>query len=251
MHILYLDESGGPNSWNEQKNFVLGGVAIHEGQIYSLTKELNDIQEKYFPGISFPIEFHVTPIRQGKGPYFKNMSLDARKELIQDVYRVIEKQYFPSLIAFATSIDATAVKNPTQVTHDCFEGVCQKFNLYLYHQYKQENPNKGLLVIDRGREKQYLQIFSEFKNSEEVQKYLANIVDIPYFTACRETRMLQLADFVANAVWRYYEKNECEEMNHIISRFYRGPRNYPTSGLTHLTLDDTCKCYACNYSSRY
>ncbi len=46
MHILYLDESGGPYSWNVQKNFVLGGVAIHEGQIYNLTKAMNDLQEK-------------------------------------------------------------------------------------------------------------------------------------------------------------------------------------------------------------
>jgi hypothetical protein len=251
MHILYLDESGGPNSWNAQRNFVLGGVAVHEGQIYSITKDLNEIQEKYFPGISFPIELHVTPIRQGKGPYFKKMSKDAREELITDVFRVIKKQFFPSLIAFATSIDASAVKNPTQVTHDCFEEVCQSFNLYLYHQYRKDDPKKGLLVIDRGREKQYLQIFSEFKSSEEVQKYLANIVDIPYFTACRETRMLQVADFVANAVWRYYEHGIDQEMNLIIRKFYRGPRHHPTSGLTHITSDDTCGCYACTYNTGY
>ena len=251
MHILYLDESGGPNSWNEQKNFVLGGVAIHEGRIYSITKELNEIQKKYFPEISFPIEFHVTPIRQGKGPHFKPMSKDAREELISDIYEVIQKQYFPNLIAFAASIDASAVRNPNQVTHDCFEAVCQKFNLYLYHQYKQDNPNKGLLVIDRGREKQYLQIFSEFKNSEEVQKYLANIVDIPYFAACSETRMLQLADFVANAVWRYYEHEIDEEMKYILGKFYRGPKNHPTLGLTHITSRDACGCYACTYNRRY
>jgi len=247
MHILYLDESGGPNSWNVQKNFVLGGVAVHEGQIYSLTKELNDLQEKYFPDIPVSIEFHVSPIRGGKGPHFGKFDKETREEIIDSVYEIISKQYFPNLIAFATDIDISAVKNPTQVSHSCFESVCQSFNLYLYHQYKKHIPSKGLLVIDRGREKQYLSQFNEFRDSEAVQKYLGNVVDIPYFTACAETRMLQLADFVANAVWLYYEKGITKQMDKILPRFYRGPSYQIMSGLNHIIEGEECECYACNF----
>jgi len=249
VHILYLDESGGPNSWNTQKNFVLGGAAVHEGQIYTMSKELDALQEKYWPGISFSIEFHVSPIRHGKG-IFREMSRDLRENLIADVYKVIGKQIFPGFIAFATSIDASAVQNANQVTHDCFEEVCQNFNRYLYHQFKRDTPAKGLLVIDRGRDIIYRQLFREFKDSPDVQKYLAGIVDIPYFTACRETRMLQIADFIANAVWRYYEYGEDQALNEIIGRFYRGPRPYLDSGLAHITSDDTCDCYACTYKNK-
>lgn len=229
-----------------QKNFVLGGVAIHEGQIYSLTKELNDIQEKYFPGITVPIEFHITPIRKGKGPHFNKFSKETREQIIDDVFNIIHKTYFPNLIAFATSIDVSAVKSPNQVCRDCFENVCQNFNLFLYHQYKKGIPSKGMLIIDRGREKQYLQIYSEFKQSEAVEKYLGNIIDIPYFAACRETRMLQIADFCANAVYRYYESGITKQMDKILPRFYRGPKYHPTSGLNHIINDETCQCYACS-----
>lgn len=246
MHILYLDESGGPNSWNAQKNFVLGGVAIHEGQIYTLTKAMNDLQEKYFPGIEIPIEFHAYPIREGKGPHFNHFSQTERNEILDDVYNILHKSYFPNVIAFATCINISAVTGPTQVTYDCFKDVCQNFNLFLYHQYKKGNLNKGMLIIDRVRDKQYLDIFNEFKQSPDVQTYLANIVDIPYFGASKETRMLQLADFVANAVFRYYESGDSSFIDKVMPRFYRGPKYHPTRGLNHITKESTCTCYACS-----
>lgn len=221
-------------------------MAIHEGQIYTLTKEMNDLQEKYFPGITIPIEFHSSLIRHGKGPHFNHFSEEEREDILNDVYNILHKAHFPNLIAFATCIDVSAVKSPSQVTYDCFKDISQKFNLFLYHQYKKGFLGKGMLIIDRVRESQYLQIYSEFKQSDEVQEYLGNIIDIPYFGASKETRMLQLADFVANAVFRYYESGITSQFDKIIPRFYKGPIYHPTSGLNHITHDTTCKCYACS-----
>ena len=245
MRILYLDESGGPNSWQVQENFVLGGVAVHEGQIYPLTRELNTLQEKYFPGISIPIEFHAGAIRQGKGPHFKKFSFDTRRKIIDDVYDIIRECGFPNIIAFATVIDVSAVINFNQVCRDCFEDVCQHFNLYLHDQYKRGFPSKGLLIIDRGRERQYRQHFGELKKSEAVEEYLGNIVDIPYFAACRETRMLQVADFIANAVFRYYESDITDNFDKISSQFFRGTYRHPVNGLNHITKDESCQCCVC------
>jgi len=30
MYLFYIDESGNPNGWDTQDNFILGGVAVHE-----------------------------------------------------------------------------------------------------------------------------------------------------------------------------------------------------------------------------
>jgi len=245
MRILYLDESGGPNSWHEQKNFVLGGVAVHEGQIYPLTRDLNTLQEKYFPGISIPIEFHARPIRQGKGPHFNKFDFDTRRKIIDDVYDIIRKCGFPNIIPFATVMDISAAISYNQVCRDCFEDVCQKFNLYLHDQFKRGYPSKGLLIIDRGREGQYRQHFSELKKSEAVEEYLGNIVDIPYFAACRETRMLQVADFISNAIFRYYEWDITDNFDKISSLFFRGSHRHPVNGLNHITKDESCQCCVC------
>ena len=48
-----------------------------------------------------------------------------------------------------------------------------------------------------------------------------NIVDIPYFSASQDTRMLQLADFCVYAVYRYYEKDNPVYLNKILPRFDR------------------------------
>jgi hypothetical protein len=40
------------------------------------------------------------------------------------------------------------VKDPTQARRDTFEDVCEKFNIFLVHQYQRGYPTKGLLLID-------------------------------------------------------------------------------------------------------
>lgn len=35
MYLLYLDESGSPSAGNADDHLVLGGLAVHEGQVYN------------------------------------------------------------------------------------------------------------------------------------------------------------------------------------------------------------------------
>jgi hypothetical protein len=64
MYLLYLDESGTPNGWKVQNHFVLGGIAVHEGQTRILEERLDAIQKNHFPEIHVPLSFHATEIRQ-------------------------------------------------------------------------------------------------------------------------------------------------------------------------------------------
>jgi hypothetical protein len=245
-----LDESGDPFGWKQQRNFVLGGIAVHETQIYRLSNKLDQLQKEYFPDRQIPVEFHVTQIRNRKDEY-SSFSEDEREEIISKVYSILAKQRFPRVILFATSLDVSALPNRAAATQINFENICKNFNLNLYHSMlhakKTGKPfSKGLVIIDRGREKRYLQLFDEFRRSEEVEGYLANVVDIPYFGACSDTRMLQYADFVSNAVWRYYEYGDSEHIDQIKHLFYCGSENWPVSGLNHITKHD-CDCYSCSF----
>lgn len=243
MYLLYLDESGNPNGWQEQKNFVLGGVAIHEGQIYGLSKQLDAIQEKYFPGILISINFHATDIRRGKG-HFKDFTPDTRDQILRDVYSVIHNSRFPNLVAFATVMNISAVQNAMQVRRETLEDVCLRFNTFLIRFAKAGTPTKGLLIIDRHREDEYRQLIGDFQNSGTKAGYIGNIVDIPYFARCHMTRMLQLADFCVNAVFRFYERNDSRYFDMIQPRFDRRHKNHPPDGLKHIT-NEPCSCIAC------
>jgi hypothetical protein len=248
VYLLYLDESGDPNGWQSQSHCVLGGVAVFEGQIYTLSSELEHIQDKYFPDILFPIAFHATEIRRGKGQ-FKDFTPEIRDKILEDVYGVISNTRFPNLIAFATAIHMSAVQNAEQVRRDLLQDVCQRFNTFLIRQHKAQRTTKGLLIIDRNRAEQYRQLIFDFKQSGTKYGYIDHIVDIPYFARCHETRMLQLADFCANAVFRYYERNDDKHLKQILPRFDKRHKDHPPDGLKHITKDK-CECLACQWRTQ-
>ena len=251
MHILYLDESGDPYGWNDQFNFVLGGISVHESYIYSITRQLNELQQEYFPGIKIPLEFHVDIIRRGRKKPYKLFSPEEREELIAKVYDIIAKIKSPGLVTFASSIHLSAVENRDLVCKQCFTDVCTNFNHFLYNEMifnqKRGMPfSKGLLIIDRGREKRYREHYHEIKTEPGAVHHLPSIVDVPYFSACAETRMLQVSDFISNAVYRYLERNITQEFDKIKNTFYQGTPEYPCSGFNHIT-NDACTCMSCQF----
>ena len=93
---------------------------------------------------------------------------------------------------------------------------------------------------------EYRQLVAEFKQSGTKYGYLGNVVDIPYFARCHETRMLQLADFVANATFRSYEKKDSGDLDQIYDKFDRPSKDGRHVGLKHFTKDESCSCKACS-----
>jgi hypothetical protein len=243
MYILYLDEAGDPGSWNDSSNFVIGGVAVYEGQVYHYTAELDKIQQRYFPGIIIGIPFHGSQIRAGKGQ-FRSLGETRQNELLGDLYKIIGASPFPNLVAFATTAHISYAKNPDQVLHDVFQDICQRFNTFLLRLAQHGRPEKGLLIIDRAHEDHYRRFISEFQKSGTQYGYLGNIIDIPYFAGLQNTRMLQLADLCAYATYRRYENNDLSLFNMIADKFdNRSPKK--PDGLKHFTTNKRCTCEAC------
>ena len=246
MYVLYLDESGDPNGWSTrpQNHFVIGGIAVHEGQIHTLTSQLDQIQNDFFPGIRVPIAFHASDIRNGRDRFRQLLEAD-RVRLLDSVYSVLRNARFPNLIAFATAMHISCVVSADQVLHDTFGDVCMRFNTFLVRQYNAGYKDKGLLVIDQAHEESYRHLVADFQRSGTSHGYLGNVVDIPYFAGRRDTRMLQLADFCASAVYQHYEHNDSVHFHSVFDRFDRKlPRRQPPDGLKHLTRLQ-CACEAC------
>jgi len=111
-------------------------------------------------------------------------------------------------------------------------------------------PEKGLLIVDQsGREKRYRELADSFRHEGVRLGYLGNVVDIPYFTHSHYTRMMQVADFVAYAVFQHYEHGLPDFLSLILERFDwpdRARRKRPV-GLCHLTRNPApsiCTCPA-------
>lgn len=247
MYILYLDESGDPYGWQNQKHFVLGGVAIHEGQVYRLAKALDGIQQTYFPEIRIPLKLHATDIRNGKGPHFKTLLPNVREMMLSDIYDLIHKTRFPNLIAFSTGIHISAVRDRSLVLSEVFEDLSERFDMFLDRQHKAGRKTKGLLIIDQAHEVRYRALVREFQISGTKHRaYLGNIIDIPYFAGGHDTRMLQLADHVAYAVFRYFEHVDDTYFRRVLPRFDKRGPYLPPDGLKHI-IDESCNCAACKW----
>jgi hypothetical protein len=245
MYLFYVDESGSPSGWNDQENFVLGAVAVHEGQVRRLSEELGKVQRQFFPLIQVPIEFHASHIRGGKA-CFRSIGKDQQAALLDALYNIIANAGFPSLIAFITAIHVTAVQTPNQALHDCLEDICERFNTFLVREHKAGYTNKGIMIVDRsGRETAIRRLMADFERHGTSRGYLGNIIDVPYFADSSHTRMLQLADFVTFAGGRYFNYNDITYLEKILCRIDSLGPDGRMVGLKHITgTGHDCSCIA-------
>ena len=248
MYIVYLDESGDPNGWNNrQDHFIIGGIAIHESRIQPIIESIDEIQAKFFTDISVPIKFHATDINRGFDR-FRDLTQIQRQSLMDDVYGVLADIEHPHAVQFATTIHISAVTDADQALRDTFENLVQNVNAFLESMNEEGNPQKGMLIIDGNpsTEAKYRALISDFRRMGTQYGYLGNIVDIPYFSQSEDTRLLQLADFCAYAVFRYYERGDDRFLNKIIHRFDRRSRDFAgVDGLKHIT-QRACDCISCS-----
>lgn len=247
MYVVYLDESGDPNGWNNNQNhFILGGLAVHEGQIGRVSTLLDEIQAEFFPEISIPLKFHAVDLYNGR-ERFRNLTEPVRQELLDAIYDALGAIHYPQVNLFATAMHISAVADADQSLRATFEDVVQRVNAFLARLHRQGNPQKGMLIIDRSQstESRYRTLIAQFRASGG---NIGNIADIPYFSQSSETRLLQLADFCAYAVFRYYERSDASLLNKILSGFDRPSRDEPPDGLKHIIRPSIpCDCLACSW----
>ena len=249
MYVIYLDESGDPNAWSKQNHFIIGGIAIHEGQIRRLSNVLDDVQAEFFPGISVPLKFHAVDINSGRDR-FRSICKSVRQRMLETVYDEIAKTAYPNAVLFATAMHISSVRHAEQALRGTFQDIAQRINTFLLRFHHQGKPQKGLLIIDRSQstESRYRTLIADFRGEGTEHGYLHNIVDIPYFSQSSDTRLLQLADFCAYAVYRYYERNDGQFLKRILPRFDRRTPDYGPDGLKHIIkTDGLCQCVACSW----
>lgn len=248
MYLVYLDESGSPNGWNNgQDHFVIGGIALHEGLIQQVSESLDEIQTRFFPDISVPIKFHATDVSRGFDR-FRSLNEVQRRNLMDDVYGSFADIDLPGVASFAAAMHISSVVSADQALSDTFRGILQIVNSFLIPMNEGPSIEKGLLIIDDNPSTatKYRSLISELRRSGNQYGYLGNIVDIPYFSQSEDTRLLQLADFCAYAVFRYYERGDDQFLSKILHRFDRRSVDFHgVDGIKHLTARQ-CDCLACS-----
>lgn len=219
MHLLYLDDSGSVGD-PQQRYFVLAGVAVFERECHWIEQQLNDIAARFEPENHHTLELHGSPMRSGKGPW-RNHPLAQRQEAIQAALRVgVCERSERSVRLFGAVIkkSACAGQDPVELA---FEQLTNRFDLFLKRLYtKHGDAQRGLILFDKSTTEQRIQTMArEFKYTGHSWGQTKNYAEVPVFLDSRASRLIQLADLVAFALFRFHEHGDNHYYDLIKHRF--------------------------------
>ena len=145
MYLLYLDDSGNPDDPTD-RHFVLAGCAIFERQTFHLSKQLDEIQTRHFPGQP-PVEFHASPIRSGKG-FWRKVEQGTKSEILREIGEAIAAAPGLAIVLFGAVIQKTDYLYGEAAVRRAAEEVCRRFDIFLMRRYNEAaDPQRGLLLF--------------------------------------------------------------------------------------------------------
>jgi hypothetical protein len=237
MHLLYVDESGNPDG-QEDRYFVLGGVAVFEREVYWINEQINAIAGKYFPNAE--IEFHAQAIASHRDEPWHSCPTEQRNQIIDELCGTICSR---RVALFGVAVEKITTQDPVA---RAFEEICNRCDLFLRRLHAQGDTQRALIIFDESRYEASLQtLLAEYRSlGTRYGSTVKNFADVPFFANSKATRLLQLADLVAYAVFRRYERGDTRLLDKIISKF--DTEDGVIHGLVHLTRSgSTCTCPAC------
>ena len=243
MYLLYLDDSGSAGN-PQESHLVLAGICVFERQVHFVAQEIEKLASQYQPGEPASLEFHASEIFSGKIDPWKKLDRPDRKKVIVDMLSVLRNAH-PSTQAFACAVHKASFpgKDPMEIA---FEEVCSRFDIYLKRMYaERDDPQRGLIIVDKGSYETSLQrLAKDFRSIGTRWGVIVNLADVPLFVDSMASRLVQLADHIAYAVFRHYDSGDTSYLNVILPRF--NVEAGKLHGLVHkVSRDEHCMCPAC------
>lgn len=242
MYLLYLDGSGSVKNPNEPY-FVLAGVSVYERQIFHLLKKSDEFVAALSLGDPHDIELHGSVMANGSKAPWKGMTRRIRLDTIDSSLQLLTSAHH-TVKAFAVVVDKQAIA-PTDPVEYAFEEICNRFNLFLSRLWQQQNQQRGLVVMDKSHYEDVLQrLARKFRETGTKWGTLRNLAEVPLFVDSSASRLIQIADLLAWAVWRRYEHHDTRYFDPITPRF--DTEGGVLHGLVHYkSPSEDCSCPAC------
>ena len=221
MHLLYLDESGSIPE-KTQTFFVLAGVSVSETRTHWIEQELNKIAMQ-FSNNPYDIELHGSPMRSGREGW-KRYPLHVQMQAIKDALnKRIASQKAGCVRLFGVVLRKADLvgKDPVEFA---FEQLVNRFDLFLSRTNRKLNKNqrqtRGIILFDKSTTENRIQNLAlEFKHSGHAFGKTRNYAEVPVFLDSKASRLIQLADLVAYAIFRQFEHGDNELFSIIEKNF--------------------------------
>lgn len=246
MHLLYLDDSGSVGNASD-KHIILAGLSVHERTPHWLGQSLDKIAERIWPDNPRGLEFRGADMRSGK-KHWRGVSREVREAAFTDALQILSISTKVRLFGAAIHKAASSPADPMEYA---FEQLANRFDRMLGRLYKANDPQRGLIILDKSSYETSLQRLSlDFRVSGHRWGQLHNLADVPLFVDSTATRLIQFADIIAYAMRRHFEHGESKYLDIISNRFdneggvVHGLVHYAPAGLG-------CTCRACLQRAGY
>ena len=219
MHLLYLDDSGSVSD-TKDRYVVLAGFCVNEKQTHWIDKGMNDIVRSFAQEDIYEWEFHGTNMREKGRREWRRLPYDTRRNAFLDALTLVTEK---KLRLFAAVIDKASCKPEEDLTKLLFEQATSRFDHFLNrNNYKKGRTlkEKGILIVDRAKKELEVQRFAlGFKHQGYTWGRLKNMAEVPLFLDSKSSRLIQLADLIAFAVYRYFQYGDVLYYNIIRDNF--------------------------------
>ncbi len=250
LFLTYIDESGKPSLNDEENEYVLSALTIHESDYKNADEYLSEVKRKYFPNIDpNSLEIHAMNIISGKGQ-FHDLDVSTRISLFEDVLRIVSKlDCTINCIVFRKNRVKNWSEDDVNYTSFkfLFERLCRthdELNLKLCTQSK-DHPQFGILFMDHIQESVDRKVNERFRRMmSSGTEYVKNkyLIEDLIFVDSQYRSLSQIVDCIAYCVRRYHrlvfrsESNvrELETFRKLYKIVYdriRGPTNRSKTGM--------------------
>jgi uncharacterized protein DUF3800 len=190
-----------------------------------------------------PVSFHAFRIHARAEPPWDTLTAAQAADVLRWLARLVSDSH-ETCALFAIVVQA--ILSWGRPYNFAFNELTRRFDLYLTRLHAQGDTQRGLMVFDESRHEQRLQtLLRSYTVEGGPFGRLRNFSDIPLFANSRSSRMLQLADYVAWATFRRYERAFANHFDQIVGRF--DSEGGHMHGLLHRTRSFlTCYCPACH-----
>lgn len=152
-----------------------------------------------------------------------------------DVLRILANDNFGAC-AYAVAVHKKSFpqSDPVEIA---FEELCNRFDRQLQifnRQVDQKERQRGLIILDKSTYETPLQrLARSFRKTGTRWGVTRNLADVPMFVDSTASRLVQLADHIAYAVFRFYEAGDASYLNVIQGKFYCDNATGKLHGFVH------------------
>jgi hypothetical protein len=218
MHILFVDESGTPPKpgVTRPRYFVVGGIIIPENLWHRLRDALFGMKIRRKIRGEFKWRYFAPSNDDPTNP-MRHLDQAERDDIRAEIYRIIAAERGVTTMAAICSA-AAAYKMPSVNNQEglyalTYKTVTERFQYHLQDLGKVAGETiRGMIIADhratadderlRNHHQKLL-----YASAQNISKY-TNLTESLFFQKSHMSIGIQLADMVAGAVWRKYERND-------------------------------------------